>query len=145
MKTKLLIILCLFISYSAIGQSEYKVKKNKVIDDVYYTSPENVDTKYKIKKLEGNSSYYLKKSSENLMIGLGMCLAGTATCVGSSFIKDTDTMKTLTYVGVGIGVVGLIELFIGSQQIGKAGICLDQERKIFMSPAKSGVGVNIKF
>ena len=48
-------------------------------------------------------------------------------------------------MGVGLGIVGIIEVIIGSSQIGQAGVCLDQERKIFLSPSKSGVGVNINF
>jgi hypothetical protein len=106
--------------------------------------------------LIGNSSYYLKKASNNLVTGLYLGIGGGIVVSTATFVfpikdgywgwdKNKTAREIATYTGIAMGIVGIVETVIGATQIGKAGIALDNERKIFMSPSKSGVGIEIKF
>jgi len=105
-------------------------------DNPYYLKSYNPDK---------NSSFYFRKASSNLIAGFALLFAGSALMGATAVIPDENPRKIVFIVGAGFGLVGLIELFVGSAQIGKASWCLDQERKVFMSPSKNGVGVEIKF
>ena len=139
------------ISLSDINSYIRNNKETKMIDKIKtldYINNKELETAI-------NSSYYLKKASTNIVTGFSLGIVGSLiTATSSSLIpvsiengkdKNEDSRKILTYMGVGLGIVGIIEVIIGSSQIGQAGVCLDQERKIFLSPSKSGVGVNINF
>lgn len=131
----------------SFGQGTY-TKERKVLEDNVYSLPNQsmVVKEIKIKQLKGGSDYYLQQASKNLIIG---CSAGMGGCLLSTsaglLSNDANTIKTIQYVGIGIGVFGLVETIIGYTQIGKAGICLSQEKKIYLNNSKEGIGINLKF
>lgn len=100
-----------------------------------------------------NSSDYLKKASNNFTLGFSLIAIDGLYSIFSTKIfpieldntyKDSNSSIRKS-TGIVVGACAIIILISGSNKLAKAGICLDNEHKIFMAPSKSGIGVNIKF
>ena len=100
-----------------------------------------------IRVVEINSTYYFKQASKNMLIGLGLGAGAGLVSASALLIKsqDKDFIQFRSILSIGMGIAGFINFIVGVNQIGKAGICLDEERKISLTTSKSGIGIAINF
>ena len=149
------------IDQTKIDQTKKEINQTEqlqIINNLFQTKKEidqnkQLEKKYSIDinlkdglLLKGNSSYYLNEASSNLTIGFSAGILGCLISSSSGYItNDTQTMKTISYIGAGIGLFGLVEVIVGSVQIGKASIALNREHNVYITPSKEGLGMNIRF
>lgn len=142
-----------YISFFYFSEKESANIRSFLISSENYIKAVSTFSKNQQEILSENSSDYLQKASNSLSAGFSLAaLVGIYSTFSTKLIpieindKYIDENRTLRKsVGIVVGVLSVMTLIKGTVYLSKAGICLNKERKIFMLPSKSGIGVELKF
>ncbi|WP_243349280.1 hypothetical protein [Parabacteroides sp. FAFU027] len=147
MKKLTLLILITFIATTVMAQ------KKSIDDDAIYQSSSKTTETQQTNTTVQNSTItpgdYLKKAANARLTSTLTQIAGGFIIGLSPTIDDKDTRSIITIGGLAFGIVSLITHFTGISYEHKAGEALNRERnndkQVYIQPAKEGLGVNITF
>lgn len=86
---------------------------------------------------------YLQQAGNCYLGGVGLTIIGSGFSVYESTKTYPDNNKVIS--GGIIAAVGLVCTVVGHLKLIKAGVALDEERKISLQPSSSGIGLALKF
>lgn len=143
-KTILLILFIAIVSnLTAQNTWTFDLKNAKVGESVTGTPTQNTNPGKQQRPIEYRvtSGQYLHQAGTLYLYGSGLAVAGAGIIAFGSKNNSTETY----IVGSAVALGGIICTIVGHSKILKAGIALDEERKISLHPASYGLGLALKF
>ena len=101
-----------------------------------------------VQSIEFSPGDKLIKAKKFLFAGLGLSIVGSGIIVLAATFESPGEILTFTYIGVGLGIMGLVFHFIGYNHIGNAGILLNRQYKsnnLSIQGTNYGIGLVYNF